>query len=450
MARTPKIAIIGGGIAGLAAAVAFHRRGIDATVYEQAPELSEIGAGVQMTPNAMKALKSLGLEQAAMAVAFEPESQVLRSWKSGRVIYRAPVSGFRERFGAPGCSFHRADLLSILAAPLPASAVQLNARCVGVEPGTNSAVARFADGTEIAGDIVVGADGIHSLVRTQLFGADKPRFTGCMCWRGLVPVDRIPKGLIERSSSNWMGPHGHVVHYYVRRGEMVNFVAIHDTDEWTEESWIREASRDELMATYAKWNPRLLRLFECSDRYFKWGLFDREPLSRWTKGRVTLLGDSAHAMLPFLAQGAAMGIEDGCALAELVARLPDDLDEALRRYEALRVPRTRRAVLGSRERAKLNHLPSRWARFKRDVEYLSRRVFYPDGTAHRVAWLYGYDIAAPEHYAPQSPSPPPASGEGRGEVGDARALTDTHLTLPVAPRRVPSLSPLQGGEGKLG
>jgi salicylate hydroxylase len=127
MARTPKIAIIGGGIAGLAAAVAFHRRGIDATVYEQAPELSEIGAGVQMTPNAMKALKSLGLEQAAMAVAFEPESQVLRSWKSGRVIYRAPVSGFRERFGAPGCSFHRADLLSILAAPLPASAVQLNA-----------------------------------------------------------------------------------------------------------------------------------------------------------------------------------------------------------------------------------------------------------------------------------------------------------------------------------
>src|SRR5229473_6649295 len=285
-------------------------------------------------------------------------------------------------------------------APLPDRAVRLDARCVAIEPGEASAAAHFADGSTIEADIVVGADGIHSLVRVSLLGADSPRFTGCMCWRGLVPVERIPPGLIEPSSLNWMGPHGHVVHYYVRRGEMVNFVAIHDTDQWIEESWIREADRDELMATYARWNEKLLRLFECSDRYFKWGLFDREPLPQWTKGRVTLLGDSAHAMLPFLAQGAAMGIEDGCALAELVARLPGDLDEALRRYEGLRVPRTRRAVLGSRERAKLNHLPSRWARFKRDVEYLSRRVFYPDGTAHRVAWLYGYDIAAPEHYAP--------------------------------------------------
>jgi salicylate hydroxylase len=179
---------------------------------------------------------------------------------------------------------------------------------------------------------------------------------------------------------------------------MVNFVAIHDTAEWTEESWIREADRDELMATYAGWHNNLLRLFECSDRYFKWGLFDRESLPCWTSGRVTLLGDSAHAMLPFLAQGAAMGIEDGVVLAEWVSRLPDDHDEALRRYEAMRVPRTRRAMLGSRERAKLNHLPSRWARFKRDVEYAARQVLYPDGTAHRVAWLYGYDVMAEEHY----------------------------------------------------
>jgi len=400
MARTPRVAIIGGGIAGLAAALALHRHGVEATVYEQAGELSEIGAGVQMTPNAMNALRLLGLEESAMAVAFEPESQILRSWKSGRVIYQAPIRGvFRERFGAPLCSFQRADLLSVLAAPLPDRAIRLDARCVAIEPGEASAAAHFADGSTIEADIVVGADGIHSLVRTSLFGADSPRFTGCMCWRGLVPVERIPPGLIEPSSLNWMGPHGHVVHYYVRRGEMVNFVAIHDTDRWIEESWIREADRDELMATYARWNEKLLRLFECSDRYFKWGLFDREPLPQWTKGRVTLLGDSAHAMLPFLAQGAAMGIEDGCALGELVARLPDDLDEALRRYERLRVPRTRRAILGSRERAKLNHLPSRWARLKRDVEYLSRRVLYPDGTAHRVAWLYGYDVAAEEYYA---------------------------------------------------
>ena len=399
-ARSPRVAIIGGGIAGLAAAVALHRRSVEVTVYEQAGELSEIGAGVQMTPNAMNALRSLGLEESAMGVAFEPETQVLRSWKSGRVIYRAPIREvFRERFGAPLCSFHRADLLAVLAAPLPDSAIRLDARCVAIETKGASAAAHFVDGTSIEADIVVGADGIHSLVRASLFGEDSPHFTGCMCWRGLVPVERIPAGLIEPSSSNWMGPNGHVVHYYVRRGEMVNFVAIHDTDQWTEESWIREADRGELMATYASWDDRLLRLFECSDRYFKWGLFDREPLPQWVKGRVTLLGDSAHAMLPFLAQGAAMGIEDACALAQLVSRLPDDLDEALRRYEELRVPRTRRAVLGSRERAKLNHLPSRWARFKRDAEYLARRIFYPDGTAHRVAWLYGYSIAAEENYA---------------------------------------------------
>lgn len=402
MKRRPKIAIIGGGIAGLAAALALFRRGVEVAVYEQAGTLSEIGAGVQMTPNAMKALFALGLEQAAMRVAFEPEGQVLRSWKSGRLIYRAPVRGvFREKFGAPHCSFHRADLLSILAAPLPAGIVRLGARCVAVETGGSgerSAAARFADGSEIEADIVVGADGIHSTVRHQLFGADRPRFTGCLCWRGLVPVERVPPGLVEPSSLNWMGPHGHVVHYYVRHGEMVNFVAIHDTAEWTEESWIREADRDELMATYAGWHANLLRLFECSDRYFKWGLFDREPLPSWSRGRVTLLGDSAHAMLPFLAQGAAMGIEDGVVLAEWVSRLPDDLDAALRRYEAMRVPRSRRAVLGSRERAKLNHLPSRWARFKRDIEYTARRVLYPDGTAHRVAWLYGYDVMAEEHY----------------------------------------------------
>jgi salicylate hydroxylase len=407
VSRAPKIVIVGGGIAGLAAAVALHRRGIEVAVYERAGEISEIGAGVQMTPNAMKALRGLGIEKAALDVAFEPESQVLRNWKSGRVIYRAPMkSVFRERFGAPGCSFHRADLLAVLAAPLPPGTVRLNASCVAVETKGQTAIARFADGSEVEADIVVGADGIHSTIRRQLFGADAPRFTGCMCWRGLVPADRIPKGLIEPASSNWLGPHGHVVHYYVRRGEMVNFVAIHDSEEWTEESWILEADKAELMATYTGWNDTLLRLFECSDRYFKWGLFDREPLSRWSEGRVTLLGDSAHAMLPFLAQGAAMGIEDGCVLAELVARDPANLDRVLQHYEALRVPRTRQAVLGSRARARLNHLPSRWSRFRRDLEYIARRLFYPDGTVHRTAWLYGYDVMAPEHY---SAAPEPAA-----------------------------------------
>ena len=393
MARTPHIAIIGGGIGGLVAGLALHRRHIDFTIYEQTPQLSAVGAGINLSPNALKAFRALGIEDDAVAIGFQSEYQLIRNWRSGRIISRQARSGLRAQFGAPHVTLHRADLLDVLARAVPPSRIRVGARCTGITADGAIAVARFADGSTIEADAIIGADGIHSVVRTSLFGPQEPHFTGCVCWRGLVPMDAVPRGLITTDGAAWMGPHGHVVHYLVRRGEMVNFVAHYDSDAWTEESWTQECERSELMQTYARWNDTLLRLFECGDRYYKWALYDRDPLERWSKGRATLLGDSAHAMLPYLGQGACMAIEDGYVLAAAVAAQPDDIPRALERYQAMRLPRTTRTVLGSRARATENHLASPWRRLQRDVKFALRQRFSADKTSFQAGWLYGYDVA---------------------------------------------------------
>jgi salicylate hydroxylase len=392
MTRAPRIAIIGGGIGGLAAALALERRGAETIVCEQASALSEFGAGINLTPNAIKAFRALGIEAEVEAIGSGSEFQMIRSWKSGRLISRIPRGDFRKKFGAPNLTVHRVDLLNVLAGALKTTEIRLGKRAVAAESREGSAMARFADGSDIEADIVVGADGIHSAVRKSLFGADAPRFTGCICWRGMAPVDALPRDINTADGTMWMGPHGHVVHYPVHRGELLNIVAHFDSDAWTEESWTRECDVSELTTTYAGWNSDLTRLYPYGERWYKWALYDREPLERWSQGRVTLLGDSAHAMLPYLGQGAAMAVEDGCVLAAMIARYGDDLDAALASYERLRVPRTRLAVLGSRERARENHLASRFARLKRDVTFALRQRFGGDNTAFQTAWLYDYDV----------------------------------------------------------
>ena len=392
MTRALRIAIVGGGIGGLAAALALERRGVEAIVCEQSPALSEIGAGLNLTPNAVKALRALGVEKEVNAIASGSEFLNIRSWKSGRYISRMRRGDFRQKFGAPNLSVHRADLLAVLSEALKSTDIRVGKRCVSVEGRDRVAVARFADGSEVEADIVVGADGIHSAVRTSLFGADAPRFTGCICWRGIAPADAVPPGINIQDGALWMGPHGHVVHYPVRRGELLNIVAHFDSDAWTEESWTRECDVSEPMSTYAGWNPELTGLYPSSERWYKWALYDRDPLERWSRGRATLLGDSAHAMLPYLGQGAAMAIEDAYALAAMIARQPDDLDGALAAYERIRAPRAKAAVLGSRTRAKENHLPSRFAQIKRDLKFALRERFGRDNTAFQVGWLYDYDI----------------------------------------------------------
>jgi 2-polyprenyl-6-methoxyphenol hydroxylase-like FAD-dependent oxidoreductase len=395
MARTARIAIMGGGIGGLTAARALLRRGFEVSVYEAAPELKEIGAGVALGPNAMKALRSLGLEDAVRAVAWEGDYQYLRNWKTGSVIQKTARNGPQaERYGATGCSAHRADLLDVLGASLPQEIIHLGSRCASVETVGETAVARFTDGSEVEADVVIGADGIHSAVRASLFGPDAPRFTGKICWRCLVPVDAIEGGLYEGAGATWLGPHGTVVVYKVRRGELVNVVAHYDDDSWREESWIREAPREEVIERYRDWHESLHRLFSAAEKHYKWALHDREPRSTWTKGRVTILGDAAHPMLPYLGQGACQAMEDGCVLAAALASMPEDPHGALMVYERARLPRANRVVLASRERGVDNHLVSPIAAFKRDMLIKIRQRISPAKSGRGNEWIPEYDAGS--------------------------------------------------------
>jgi salicylate hydroxylase len=391
MARAARIALIGGGIGGLTAAHALLCRGFEVSVHEAAPELKEIGAGVALGPNSMKALRSLDLEQPVREVAWESEYQYLRNWKTGRVISKTPRDS--KRYGAAGCSVHRADLLDVLGKDLPSEIIHLGARCVGVENRESSAVARFKDGTEVEADIVIGCDGIHSVTRESLFGPDAPRFTGKICYRCLVPSDAIPGGLLGGDGATWLGPHGTVVVYRVRRGELVNVVAHYDDESWREESWIRECPKEEVIERYRGWHESLANLFSVSEKHYKWGLHDRDPLKQWTKGRVTLLGDAAHPMLPYLGQGAGQAMEDGVVLAAALAKVSDDLPAALKLYEELRLPRASRVVLTARDRGKDNHLVSPIAAWKRDILIAIRKRFGRDTSGRGTAWIPEYDAS---------------------------------------------------------
>jgi len=394
MRRAARIAVIGAGIGGLTVAHALRQRGFEPKVFEAASGLKEIGAGVALGPNAMKALRALDLEAPVRAVGWEPAFYVVRDGRTGRVLTSAPQRGYLEqRFGATGCTAHRADLLDVLAAALPAATVRLGTRCVSVQANEDSASARFADGSEIEADVIVGADGIHSAVRASLIGPDTPRFTGKVCWRFLVPVDAVRDDALANHTV-WLGPQGSVVVYLVRRGELVNVVAHCDNDTWTEESWTRECDRSEALANYAGWHESLVRLFGASERHYKWALFEREPLQSWTAGRATLLGDAAHPMLPYLGQGAGQAIEDGCVLATALSVLPDDLGAALQLYERSRLPRTTQVVLSARARGSGDHTTSRLAALKRDWLIALRGRFGADRTGRGFAWLYDYEAGS--------------------------------------------------------
>jgi salicylate hydroxylase len=390
MARKTRIALIGGGIGGCTAAHALLQKGFDVHVYEAQPELKEIGAGVALGPNAMKALRVLGLEQAVRDVAFQGDYQYLLSWKSGRVISKNARADAEKRYGAAGCSVHRADLLDVLSASLPREVVTLGARGVEVDTHGDVAWAKFKDGTEIEADAVVGADGIHSAVRASLFGPDAPRFTGKICYRSVIPVDAVPGGAPEQNGT-WLGPHGAIVIYRVRRGELINVVAHHDDDTYKHESWITECDRQEPIQRYGKWHESLKRLFSASQIWYKWALYDRDPIPRWTKGRATVLGDAAHPMLPYLGQGACQAMEDGCVLAMALEAMPDDVPGALQLYERSRRPRASQVVLEARARGVDNHLVSPLAALKRDALIWLRQRVSPDRGGRGLTWIPSYD-----------------------------------------------------------
>jgi len=399
MARTVRIAVIGGGIGGLTAAQALRRRGFEVAVYEAQPELKEIGAGVALGPNAMKALRALDLEQPVLASSWVADSHALRNWKTARAITETTHATQLARYGSAGCFAHRADLLDALAGELPAEIVKLGARCVSVDADGEVATARFQDGSEIEADAIVGADGIHSTVRASLFGEDAPRFTGKICYRSVIPVDAVPGGAPGPENVTWLGPHGAIVVYRVRRGELINVVSHYDDETYKHESWITQCDRAEVIERYSGWHESLVRLFSASEVWYKWALYDRDPIPKWTRGRATVLGDAAHPMLPYLGQGACQTIEDGCLLAAALASMPEDLHGALALYERVRRPRASRVVLTSRARGADNHLVSPLAARRRDLLISVRKRLGSDQEGRGAGWIWDYDAGSPSALA---------------------------------------------------
>ena len=382
------VAVAGAGLGGLTLALSLLRAGFRVTVLEQARRLGEVGAGVQISANGSRVLHALGLAPALDRVAFRPEAGEVRHWRSGEVLVSRPLGASSiERFGFPYYHLHRADLHDALAAAVRArapDAIRLGARVEGFDDAPGGVRVRLADGTGVDADALIGCDGIHSRVRELLFGPDAPRFTGCVAWRATIPVERLPPGHVRPVSSNWLGEGGHFVHYYLRRGTLVNCVGCTERDEWIGESWSAEGDPRDFARDFAGWHEALQALVRSVERCFRWGLFDREPLPRWSEGRVTLLGDACHPMLPFMAQGAVMSIEDACVLTRCLAATPGDVAGALARYEGLRRERTAGVQQMSRDNIALFH----------HVESASEEALR--GHRSRHEWLYAYDATAVE------------------------------------------------------
>jgi salicylate hydroxylase len=381
-----RVAVAGAGIAGLTFAAALHRAGIDCHVYEQAEQLTVVGAGIQVAPNATRLLHRLGLRDQLRAVAVAPQAIEMRRWDDGRLLQRTPLGSMcRRRFGAPYYAVHRADLHSGLLSLVPPDRVHLGARLDAVTQSADVARLRLSDGTTVAADLVVGADGIHSIVREQIV-ADQPRYSGQTIYRGLVPAERVPFLLTDPRVQLWLGPDQHLVCYPVSSGRQVSFGATVSASDWREESWSARGDVAELATAYAGWHPDVVRLIGAAETVSRWALHDRESIDRLSSGRVTVIGDAAHPMLPFQAQGANQAIEDAVVLAVCLADAgPGGLSAALRRYERNRLPRTTRIQRQSRDNAKTFHLVDGDAQRRRDTSAQT------SSGLDRHEWLFGYD-----------------------------------------------------------
>ncbi|MEM7017860.1 MAG: FAD-dependent monooxygenase, partial [Pseudomonadota bacterium] len=328
----------------------------------------EVGAGIQLSPNCTRVLHYLGLENALRESGYLPEGTQARNWKSGRLILESPLGETAiEKFGFPYYHIHRGDLLALLVKAAEKQtniSLHNNARVTDYIEADNL-VQLSVNNMSYAGDVLIGADGIHSVVRSVLWGDEKPAFTGNIAWRALVPVSKLPEGLILPMSTVWWGPNKHFVHYYIKGGELVNCVCVVEKHGWEVESWTERGDYDELKADFSGWHDDIQMLIDQADRdsLYKWALYDRPPMSAWGKGRATLLGDACHPTLPFMAQGAAMAIEDSAVLAACLQQC-EDVPVALKQYEDLRRKRTAGIQNSSRRNATIFHLSGlkAWAR----------------------------------------------------------------------------------------
>ena len=374
------VAIAGGGIGGMAAAIALRRQGIDVTVFEQAPTLGEVGAGVLMTPNGVRLLEHLGLGPALAKFGATVSEGSTYYRMDGTLI--APIlttdsTGWNGMYG-----MHRADLLSLLADSLPEGVVRTGHRCVHFGQDKDVARLEFDNGEVAEADAVIAADGIHSTLQRYVTEPSPPIHSGSVAYRGLLPAESLPawpKGI----SQLWMGEGKHFLVYPVRSGELINYVGFVPTEEQTRESWSAPGDPVALAAAFDGWDPRVEDLLSKVESTFWWGLYDREPLTTWTTGRLTLLGDAAHPMLPHVGQGANQAIEDGVALAVMLAEADrDTVPQALVAYETLRRTRTTEVQLGARANGR---------RYDSAYEDLDQRDAEIAASVTFRLWLYDYD-----------------------------------------------------------
>jgi salicylate hydroxylase len=376
----------------MAAAIALRRAGLKVSLFEQTVAQGEVGAGIQISPNASRLLGRYGLGDAMARVAVRPSAIVFRRWEDGRVLGREELGdSIENRYGAPYYHFHRADLVALLADAFGRKEIKLGRRLVDVEQDEKGVTAHFEDGTSERGDLLIGADGIHSQVRERVFGEEKPRFSGQIAYRGLAPAERVAQLGLPLDVTNWVGPGGHFVHYFVSSGRFLNFVAVSAEATWTREQWSDRGSISDAAKNYEGWHPQIATILTAVDETFKWALFDRNPRPEWTQGRVALLGDACHPMLPFMAQGAAQAIEDGAALAACLKHVAFDIPSAFRAYVTLRKPRATEVQERSRGLSTSFHLQDGPRQLERDHVFATRGV---RGSPEAMNRLYGYDAEA--------------------------------------------------------
>jgi 3-hydroxybenzoate 6-monooxygenase len=389
MASERPILIVGGGIGGLACAIALGRRGIPCRVLEQATEFGEVGAGIQLGPNMLRALGAIGLRERVLADAWLPERLLVRDALGGAQITEIPVgAGFRDRFGEPYALTHRADLLTALleaAAAEPLVELSSGHRVEAIGERGDRVTAELDSGEELEAEALIGADGIWSRVRGHLIGDGKPAVSGHIAYRAVLPRERVPAELWSPEMTVWVGPRTHLVHYPLRRGELYNLVAVFHSERYSE-GYDEAGDVEELWHHFAGECEEVRRLLQEIDVWKYWVLCDREPRRGWSKGRMTVLGDAAHPMLQYLAQGAAMAVEDGVCLAEELAERRGDPVAAFAAYENLRVLRTGKTQIMARVYGGFFHAAGVAAELR--DEMLAART--PEDSWEGMAWLYDH------------------------------------------------------------
>jgi len=383
-----KVLIAGAGLGGLTAAACLLKRGFRVHIFEQAAKLGEVGAGVQQSANAVKVLYDLGLRDALDRVGVKPNEYEFRRFDTGELLHRIPFAQAHERnHGAPYYHLHRADFHQILldkVRSLDANCITLNTRVTGFSENAGGVTFKLSDGSTAAGDVGLGADGIKSAVRGQIVGETRAEYTGYVAWRVTVPREKLPRDFMDLVGTVWCGPKNHCVVYWLRRGELLNFVGCPEDPSWDEESWTQRRPWEELKAAYSGWHAKIQTLIDAAERdqCYRWSLFDRKPIRNWSTERVTLLGDAAHPTLPFIAQGACMAIEDGAVLAralEGAASVPEALDL----YQLARVERCARVVTESAEHGTLYHI--------KDASQMKKAFADRNIARERAQWLFNYD-----------------------------------------------------------